>query len=78
MVCVYVCAFRGRDRYVNEEFDLDLTYITERIIGKPLARYGHIRVLIYMYMMLYIIIQLIGDEWPEIRVCLFKWKSVLS
>ena len=25
---------RGRDRYVNEEFDLDLTYITERIIGK--------------------------------------------
>ncbi len=25
---------RGRDRYVNEEFDLDLTYITERIIGE--------------------------------------------
>ena len=25
---------RGRDRYINEEFDLDLTYITERIIGK--------------------------------------------
>ena len=25
--------YRGRDRYVNEEFDLDLTYITERIIG---------------------------------------------
>ena len=24
---------RGRGRYVNEEFDLDLTYITERIIG---------------------------------------------
>ena len=26
--------YRGRGRYVNEEFDLDLTYITERIIGK--------------------------------------------
>ncbi len=25
---------RGRDRYVNDEFDLDLTYITERIIGE--------------------------------------------
>ena len=26
--------FRGRGRYVDEDFDLDLTYITERIIGE--------------------------------------------
>ena len=31
----FVCAvFRGRGRYIDEDFDLDLTYITERIIGK--------------------------------------------
>ena len=26
--------FRGRGRYVDDDFDLDLTYITEKIIGK--------------------------------------------
>ena len=26
--------YRGRGRYVDEDFDLDLTYITERIIGE--------------------------------------------
>ena len=25
---------RGRQRYVDEEFDLDLSYITDRVIGK--------------------------------------------
>lgn len=25
---------RGRSRHVDHEFDLDLTYITDRIIGK--------------------------------------------
>ena len=29
-----VDVFRGRGRYVDEDFDLDLTYITERIIGE--------------------------------------------
>ena len=25
---------RGRERFVDEEFDLDLTYITDKIIGR--------------------------------------------
>ena len=25
---------RGRQRYVDDEFDLDLSYITDRVIGK--------------------------------------------
>ena len=32
-IIYYPFLCRGRDRYVNDEFDLDLTYITERIIG---------------------------------------------
>ena len=32
--------FRGRDRFVDEEFDLDLTYITERIIAMSFPATG--------------------------------------
>ena len=31
---------RGRDRYVSEEYDLDLTYITDRIIAMSLPATG--------------------------------------
>lgn len=49
-VCMHACmqielytfspSFRGRDRFVNEEFDLDLTYITERIIAMSFPATG--------------------------------------
>ena len=31
--CAHFFSCRGRNRFVEEGFDLDLTYITERIIG---------------------------------------------
>ena len=37
---LYSVYSRGRDRYVNEEFDLDLTYITERIIAMSFPATG--------------------------------------
>lgn len=39
-VSVYYVMFRGRDRFVDEEFDLDLTYITERIIAMSFPATG--------------------------------------
>ena len=37
---MYTSILRGRDRFVNEEFDLDLTYITERIIAMSFPASG--------------------------------------
>ena len=39
-VCDCPLSPRGRDRFVNEEFDLDLTYITERIIAMSFPASG--------------------------------------
>ena len=47
----FVCGvFRGRGRYVDEDFDLDLTYITERIIGEYTSVYLYNKInILYVY-----------------------------